>query len=63
MNNDEQRARIQYDLSQQPRLLHYLPTNVLSLLQASLESHRYALNLKGDDTNTLLYGSSSPKSI
>ena len=50
------RARLQYDLSQQPRLLKELSTPAAALLQSALDSHRYALNLRRDDADILLYG-------
>jgi hypothetical protein len=52
---DSIRARLQYDVSQQPKLLQHCPTPVLELLSRSLELHRYALNLKQDDSDALLY--------
>ncbi|KAI4140300.1 MAG: hypothetical protein LQ340_007893 [Diploschistes diacapsis] len=44
-----------YELSEQPRLLRHLPTPLLQLLHVALESHRYALELKSDDSDTLLH--------
>lgn len=48
------RARLQYELSQQPRLLAELPISLVELLQLTLESHRAALHLKQDDADALL---------
>ena len=53
------RARLQYELSQQPRLLEHLPSPLLDVLHAALNSHRHALNLKPEDADTLLYVSTS----
>ncbi|MCJ1478459.1 hypothetical protein MMC13_007139 [Lambiella insularis] len=47
------KARLQYELSQQPRLLAELPISLIELLQLALESHRAALHLKQDDADTL----------
>ncbi len=49
------RARIQYEVAQQPRLLEHLPTPVLDLLQVALGSHRYALRIENDNADLLLY--------
>ena len=50
------RARLQYDLAQQPRLLDHLPFTLVELLQLALESHRYALDINQDNADLLLYG-------
>ncbi|MCJ1394943.1 hypothetical protein MMC18_007824 [Xylographa bjoerkii] len=47
------KARLQYDISQQPRLLAQLPISVTELLELALESHRSALKLKQDDADVL----------
>ncbi|MCJ1400420.1 hypothetical protein MMC11_003625 [Xylographa trunciseda] len=47
------KARLQYDISQQPRLLAQLPVTLNDLLELALESHRSALNLKQDDADVL----------
>ena len=51
----EARARVQYELTQHPRLLEQLPGTLLELLQTALESSRYALSLKQDNADVLLY--------
>jgi len=56
------RARLQYEISQQPRLLASLLLSLMDLLQLALESHRYALDIKQDNPDLLLYAS-SPSSI
>ncbi|MCJ1437360.1 hypothetical protein MMC27_006747 [Xylographa pallens] len=47
------KARLQYDISQQPRLLAQLPVSTIGLLELALESHRSALKLKQDDADVL----------
>lgn len=49
------RARIQYDIAQQPRLLEHLPGSLIDLLKAALESHRAALEIEHDSPDLLLY--------
>lgn len=51
------RARLQYELAQQPRLLAFMPSSSMGLLQLALESHRYALDIKQDNPDLLLYAS------
>ena len=51
------RARLQYDLAQQPRLLAHLPFSSMDLLELALESHRYALDINQDNADLLLYAS------
>jgi len=51
------RARLQYELAQQPRLLAFMPFSLMDLLQLALESHRYALDIKQDNPDLLLYAS------
>lgn len=51
------RARLQYELTQQPRLLAFMPFSLMDLLQLALESHRYALVIKQDNPDLLLYAS------
>lgn len=48
------RARLQYDLAQQPRLLQYLPGTMLDLLKTALDSHRRALDINQENTDLLL---------
>jgi hypothetical protein len=50
----EARARVQYELTQHPRLLVQLPGSLLDLLKTALESSRYALALKQDNADVLL---------
>ncbi|KAF4636004.1 hypothetical protein G7Y89_g2094 [Cudoniella acicularis] len=47
------KARIQYELTQHPKLRKQLPGNLLDLLQVALDSSRYALKLKEDDADVL----------
>ncbi|RDL40631.1 uncharacterized protein BP5553_00610 [Venustampulla echinocandica] len=47
------KARVQYELSQHPRLLAQLPGNLWELLQTALESSRYALTLNQTDADVL----------
>ncbi|MCJ1251203.1 hypothetical protein MMC30_008434 [Trapelia coarctata] len=47
------KARLQYEISQQLRLLEQLPTPLVELLQLAVESHRYALAQKQDDADAL----------
>jgi len=49
------RARLQYEVTQQPRLLVHLPTALTDLLQVALDSHRVALKIKQDSPDLLLY--------
>lgn len=49
------RARLQYDLAEQPRLLAHLPYSLIDLLQLALESHRIALDINQDNADLLLY--------
>jgi hypothetical protein len=48
------RARVQYELTQHPRLLAQLPGTLLDLLKTALESSRYALSLNQDNADVLL---------
>ena len=48
------RARLQYDVTQQPRLYKQLPTPVTELLKIAAESHIYALGLDQNDADMLL---------
>lgn len=48
------KARVQYELTQHPRLASQLPGSVLELLKIALESSRVALNLKQDNCDVLL---------
>lgn len=49
------RARLQYEVAQQPRLLEHLPTPLIELLQTTLDSHRLALMIDQDNADLLLY--------
>ena len=51
------RARLQYEVAQQPRLLAHLPTPLFNLLQIALDSHRFALKIDQDNPDLLLYAS------
>ena len=53
------RARIQYDLTQQPRLLQQLPTSLIELLRLALQSHRHALKLGPQNADVILLGNIS----
>ena len=53
------RGRLQYELTQHPKLLAQLPGSLLGLLQAALESSRNALALRQDNPDVLLYVYSS----
>lgn len=48
------RARLQYELSQQPRLLSHQPALLIELLFVALESHRYAFALQTEDADVVL---------
>lgn len=54
------RARLQFDVAQQPRLLAHLPFSSVDLLQLALESHRYALDIRQDNPDLLLYAQVIP---
>ncbi|TVY27778.1 UPF0656 protein [Lachnellula hyalina] len=47
------RGRLQYELTQHPKLLKELPGSLLDLLQVALESSKYALTLNGEDPDAL----------
>ncbi|KAL8851596.1 MAG: hypothetical protein Q9221_003528 [Calogaya cf. arnoldii] len=47
------RARLQYELAQQPRLLPYVPGGTLDLLRTALNSHRYALEISQENADLL----------
>ncbi|KAG0646803.1 hypothetical protein D0Z07_6460 [Hyphodiscus hymeniophilus] len=47
------KARLQYELTQHPKLLAQLPGSLLDLLQTALESSRNALSLKQDNPDVL----------
>ncbi|KAL8842640.1 MAG: hypothetical protein Q9170_000415 [Blastenia crenularia] len=47
------KARLQYGLAQQPRLLQHLPAASVDLLQTALDSHRYALELNQANADLL----------
>ena len=49
------RARLQYEVAQQPRLLEYLPTPLIELLHTTLDSHRLALTIDQENADLLLY--------
>jgi hypothetical protein len=48
------RARVQYELTQHPKLLAQLPGSLLDLLQTALESSRFAMSLNPDNPDVLL---------
>lgn len=48
------RARLQFEVAQQPRLLAHLPTPLIDLLRLALDSHRYALKVDQDNADLLL---------
>lgn len=48
-------ARLQYEMTQQPRLLTHLEKPLLELLQRALEAHKVALNLDQDNADILLW--------
>lgn len=47
------KARLQYELAQQPRLLAHLPDSSPSPLQLALESHKVALDIDPDNADLL----------
>lgn len=49
------RARVLYELTQYPKLRAQLPGTLLDLLSAALEASRFALSLKQDNADILLY--------
>jgi hypothetical protein len=49
------RARVQYELTQHPRLVAQLPGTLTDLLKTALESSRLALSLNQDNADVLLY--------
>ena len=53
------RARLQYEVAQQPRLLAHLPTPLFDLLQIALDSHKTALKIDQDSPDLLLYALST----
>ena len=56
MIDEDIRARLKYDLSQQPRFLKQLyPTTLVDLLRAALDAHRVALAIDQDNPDLLLY--------
>lgn len=48
------RARVQYSITQHPRLLAQHGASLIDLLNIALDSHRYALTLQPDDADVLL---------
>lgn len=54
------RARVLYELTQYPKLTAQLPGTPLDLLAAALEASRFALSLKQDNADILLYGVQKP---
>ncbi|KAL8692286.1 MAG: hypothetical protein Q9218_002655 [Villophora microphyllina] len=61
MTLTEARARLQYELSQQPRLLPYLQRDEPSLLKSAVASHRDALKISQDSPDLLLYANKHPR--
>ncbi|KAL5327071.1 hypothetical protein ACEPPN_004762 [Leptodophora sp. 'Broadleaf-Isolate-01'] len=47
------KARVQYELTQHPKLLQQLPGSLLDLLQTALTSSKYALSLNGENADAL----------
>jgi len=47
------KARLELELSQQPKLMSKLPLTLMQLLQQAVASHRYALRLEKDNVDTL----------
>ncbi|KAH8747710.1 hypothetical protein BGZ57DRAFT_916578 [Hyaloscypha finlandica] len=47
------KARLQYELTQHPKLLQQLPGSLLELLQTAIESSRYALKLNEQNADVL----------
>jgi len=47
------KCRVQYELTQYPKLLAQLPGTLIELLETALESSRYALSLKQDNAEVL----------
>lgn len=47
-------ARLQYELTQRPRLLMFLSKPLLNLLQSALDAHRLALGINKDNVDLLL---------
>ncbi|PVH88923.1 hypothetical protein DL98DRAFT_159187 [Cadophora sp. DSE1049] len=47
------KARVQYELTQHPKLLQQLPGSLLDLLQTALASSKYALTLNGENADAL----------
>ena len=47
------RARVQYELTQYPKLLAQLPGTLIELLETALTSSRYALQLQQDNAEVL----------
>lgn len=47
------KARLEFDLSQQPSLVPKLPGPLIELLKQALESHRYALRLNEENADVL----------
>jgi hypothetical protein len=48
------RARVQYELTQHPKLTAQLPGTLLELLRTALDSSRVALILNQDNADALL---------
>ncbi|KAE8440985.1 hypothetical protein EG329_006122 [Mollisiaceae sp. DMI_Dod_QoI] len=47
------KARLQYEITQHPKLLQQLPGTLLELLQTAIESSRYALKLNSENADAL----------
>ncbi|KAK0110478.1 hypothetical protein ONS96_002087 [Cadophora gregata f. sp. sojae] len=47
------KARVQYELTQHPKLLQQLPGSLLDLLQTALTSSKFALSLNGENADAL----------
>lgn len=48
------RARVQYELTQHPKLANELPAPLIDLLSTALQSSRAALALNGENADVLL---------
>lgn len=55
LNLKRRSARLQYEMTQQPRLLVHLEQPLDELLQEALESHKFALKLDQNNADALLW--------
>ena len=49
------RARLEFSVTQHPKLVGHLNQPLLNLVKVALESHRYALGLQQENADLLLY--------